>query len=339
MDFIIDIDDLNTKLEDRGWERIGLQFPEGLKPFAGKVIRALREGLGDENIEFIVSGSSCYGACDVSDKEFLKVEADGMIHFGHAEIPAIRGNYHIPVIFIEMQADVDATMVVKKALDSGLLKGVIGLTTTVQFVHELPDMQNLLERRGKDVRIGIGTDRLAHPGQVLGCSFSSALAVPDTDVHLFVGEGLFHPLGIALATGKPVIAADPRSRELKDLEEEKNKVLKQRFGVIQKLKDSGDIGVVLSTLPGQKRMELATSLLRKGRDKGKNMNLITASHLNPMSLRNIGAEVFVSTACPRVAIDDYSLFLEHGIVMATPIEFLIAIGEMKWENYVLDTID
>ena len=69
------------------------------------------------------------------------------------------------------------------------------------------------------------------------------------------------------------------------------------------------------------------------------MTMITTPHLNPMSLMNLGNKVLVSTACPRVAVDDYSLYLEHGITMATPIEFLISIGEMNWDNYVLDTIE
>ena len=339
MDFTIDINTLSLIIKEKGWKRVGLQFPEGLKPYTKEVIQSLTEKLLPASIEFLVSGSPCYGACDVSDNEFLLGKADGMIHFGHSEIPNMGKSYLIPVVFQEMPSEILVQPVVKEVLNQGLLSGIIGLTTTIQFIHELSAANELLSAAGFDVRMGTGTDRLAYPGQVLGCSFSSATAVPQADMYLFVGEGLFHPLGITLATGKPVIAADPRSGLVKNMDAKKDKVLRQRYGAIQKLKDAREIGVVLSTLPGQMRRPLATSLIKKGGDHGKRMTMITTPHLNPMSLMNLGNKVLVSTACPRVAVDDYSLYLEHGITMATPIEFLISIGEMNWDNYVLDTIE
>jgi len=341
MDFVMDEDKLVAHLSDKRWRRIGLQFPEGLKPYAEEIILELKKDPILDTTEFLISGSPCYGACDVADKEFLLSGADGMIHFGHSEIPAMCGSYLIPVIFVELRSDLDARDVVEKAQQNGFLKGIIGVTTTIQFAHELPRIRDYLKGHGFEVRTGRGTDRVAHEGQVLGCSFSSATAstVQDADTHLFVGEGLFHPLGIALATGKHVIAADPRSGVITDMDAEKDRVLKQRYGAIQKLKDTEDIGVVLSTLPGQMRRELVTNLIKLGGEKGKRMTLITTPHLNPMNLMNIGETVLVSTACPRVAVDDYSLFLEHGITITTPIEFLIALGETEWEDYVLDTIE
>ena len=79
--------------------------------------------------------------------------------------------------------------------------------------------------------------------------------------------------------------------------------------------------------------------MKKGTEHGKFMIQITASHLNTQSLVNLGAKILISTACPRVAIDDYQMYLEHGITICTPIEFLIAIGEMEWDDYALDTIE
>ena len=262
-----------------------------------------------------------------------------MIQFGHSEIPNLTQESLIPVIFQEMRSNIDPLTVVRKAYDDGLFSGILALTTTVQHIHLLSSVRDFLQHMGIDARIGTGSDRLAYPGQVLGCSFSSATAVKEADMHLFIGEGVFHPLGIALATGKPVIATDPRSGEIKNLEQEKERILRQRFAAVQKLRDAQEVGVILSILPGQKRQEFASSLLKKGKEHGKEMILITSSHLNIQSLVNLGTKVLVSTACPRVAIDDYQMYLEHGITITTPVEFLIAIGEMEWEEYVLDTIE
>ena len=229
--------------------------------------------------------------------------------------------------------------IVETVLEQGLLEGVVGLTTTVQHIHLLTGVRDLLKEKGIEARIGTGSDRLAYPGQVLGCSFSSAAAVPEADMHLFIGEGIFHALGVSLATRKNVIAVDPRSHVIHDMDVEKDRILRQRFAAVQKLKDANTIAVVLSTLPGQKRLDLASALLKKGKEHGKDMVLITTSHLNIQSLVNLGTEILVSTACPRVAIDDYEMYLENKLTITTPIEFLIAIGEMEWEDYILDTIE
>ena len=53
--------------------------------------------------------------------------------------------------------------------------------------------------------MGEGGPRLAAPGQLLGCS-SAAARTLDVPGYLYLGTGVFHPLTVALATGKPVVA-------------------------------------------------------------------------------------------------------------------------------------
>lgn len=339
IDCELDMDELALELSSRGWKRIGLQFPEGLKPYA-REIRSLLEGYEIlDHVKFIVSGSPCFGACDCADHEFSSLGAEGMVHFGHTMIPSIADRLEIPVIFRELHSMVDPILVVRRIIEDHLIDGIVGITTTVQYIHRLEDILGLLLENGFDARIGIGTNRLAYPGQVLGCSFSSANAVKDADMHLFIGEGLFHPLGIQLSTGKKVIAGDPRTGLILDMEEEMERILRQRFAVIQTLKDTSEIGIIVSTLPGQERAEMAKSLERTARFHGIGTAIISVSHISPDSMKNIGIRTLVSTACPRVAIDDYSLFLECSITMATPNEFLIALGIIEWQDYRLDVIE
>ena len=69
-------------------------------------------------------------------------------------------------------------------------------------------METFLKERGVDVRVGKGTGRTPHRGQVLGCCFTTAKETGAEEI-LFVGTGLFHPIGISLATRTRVIAFDP----------------------------------------------------------------------------------------------------------------------------------
>jgi 2-(3-amino-3-carboxypropyl)histidine synthase len=45
-------------------------------------------------------------------------------------------------------------------------------------------------------------------------------------------------------------------------------------------------------------------------------------------------DAFVSTACPRLAIDDYLRFRKP---MLTPIELEVALGARKWDDYLFDS--
>jgi len=353
MDYSIDVLRAVREIRTRGWKRVGFQLPEGLKPYAFQVVETLKKELerefeGEDNegesiendgIEFMVSGEACYGACDLGDAGLAEAGAEGMIHFGHSEIPALRGKYRIPVIFEPALSLRDIMPVVEKALDTGLLNGKVSLSTTIQHIHLLPGVRDFLREKGIEVEIGKGSRRLAFPGQVLGCSFSAPLSVKDADTHLFIGEGTFHALGIRLASGERVVAADPYTMQVRTLEEERERVLRQRFAAVQALKSARKMGVVLSTLIGQERKAYASALVKLGREHGKEMETIVTSHLSPASLRNLGLKVLVSTACPRVAIDDYSLYLEHGITLCTPVEFLISLGLVDWEDYIFDSIE
>jgi 2-(3-amino-3-carboxypropyl)histidine synthase len=46
-------------------------------------------------------------------------------------------------------------------------------------------------------------------------------------------------------------------------------------------------------------------------------------------------DCYVSTACPRIAIDDY---LQYKKPIITPVEVEIVLGKRAWEEYVFDEI-
>ena len=46
-------------------------------------------------------------------------------------------------------------------------------------------------------------------------------------------------------------------------------------------------------------------------------------------------DCFVSTACPRIAIDDY---MQYEIPIITPVELDVVLGLKKWEDYSFDEI-
>ena len=73
-----------------------------------------------------------------------------------------------------------------------------------------------------------------------------------------------------------------------------------------------------------------------GEARGLEMFLVYLDNIEPDRLLNLGAEAAVSTACPRVALDDAA---KYRIPILTPPEFEVLMGVRKWEDYQFDEIE
>ncbi len=105
----------------------------------------------------------------------------------------------------------------------------IGVTTTIQHVHRLDEALQALLEHGIEGVLGPAGGRVKYPGQVLGCCYSAARGL-NVEEYLFIGTGRFHPLGIALCTGKRVVIADPVTGEVSEIDTDP--MLRRRFGAI-----------------------------------------------------------------------------------------------------------
>jgi|SRR5208337_2886909 len=310
-----DISDLISQLKERGAKRVALQFPAGLKRKAAGYAAALR----DAGFEVNVSGDPCYGACDLALG--LLRDADVLVHVGHAPV-----DRQPDVIFLPYPVGFDID-VLGKVLP--LLKGpVTGLVTTVQHAHLIPAMEEYLRSKGIDVRVADGSGRTPLRGQVLGCCFSTARDTGAGEC-LFVGTGVFHPIGIALSTKARVIALDPVAGTAQEVSG--NALLRKRFAIIEKARDAKSIGILVSTKTGQRRMELA----RKLAAVSPGAVIVPLQEVTPDELLNLGFGCYVNTACPRLAYDDQVRF---PVPVLSPQEFEILCGVRSWNDYEIDEI-
>ncbi|MGP8322290.1 MAG: diphthamide biosynthesis enzyme Dph2 [Methanosarcinaceae archaeon] len=309
-----------------GAKVVGLQFPEGFKRLGPGISLEIEEATGASTI---ISGNPCFGACDIDAA--LVDSVDLMFHFGHAELDDTKLSEN--VYFIEARSNANISDVTEKALLK--LRGRhIGLITTVQHVHKLGEVQEILERGGKKCVIGEGDSKIVYPGQVLGCNFSAArFKDPECDEYLYIGSGEFHPLGVSLATKKPVVIADPFINEVR--EAGNSRILRQRSAVVAKSLDATVFGILVSTKNGQNRMDLAIILKGLAKKHGMDAHILSMDMITPGQLLQFKVDAFVNTACPRLAVDEVGRF--HAPVL-TPQEFAIVLGENTWEELVFDEI-
>ena len=171
----------------------------------------------------------------------------------------------------------------------------VGIVTTAQHKHKLKEIKDILEKRNIKAEIG---------GQILGCNVDNAKKIKNkVDAFLYVGSGRFHPIEVQLETGKKVVMANPLTDEAKVLEkQETEKLKKQQKGALLKFLSSKEIGIIVSTKPGQNKFKKALEL--KNKIKNKNCYIFMTDTIDYDELQNFPfIECWVNTACPRFADD------------------------------------
>jgi 2-(3-amino-3-carboxypropyl)histidine synthase len=304
-------------------KRVLLQMPEGLKPEAPRLAKLVEKA----GALPIISADPCYGACDLATSEAESLDADLIIHFGHAKLLK---HEKVPTLYLEARATltVDAAVISAMPLLSDYSR--IGLATTVQHVQTLDSVREILVRAGKTIEVG-DARRLPYPGQVVGCDFSNVKSIAkDVDAFLFVGGGKFHALGVALATSKPTIVADPYSGVAYSVNEEVQKILKQRYASIEEASRAKTFGVLISLKIGQKHLDEALKIKETAEKMGKTACLFAVREIQPDMLVEFPTiDAYVNTACPRISLDDASKFKKPVLTVQ---EFMVVSGESSWEN-------
>ena len=304
-------------------KRVLLQLPEGLKPEAPKLAKIIEKS----GVLAIISADPCYGACDIAVAEARSLGVDLIIHFGHAKMVK---HEQVPTIYVEARATVTVDEAIEQALSLLNEYTTVGLVTSVQHLQMLNQAREILTRSGKTIIIG-DTGQMGYAGQVSGCNYSNAKSIAnEVEAFLFVGGGMFHAIGIALSTTKPTIIADPYDNRAYSISGEAQKILKQRFAIIQEAKNAKKFGIFIGLKPGQKHMENALRMKELAEKKGKTAYLLVAREITPESLLEFPSiDAYVNTACPRVSLEATGKF---GKPVLTVNEFMVVCGESSWEN-------
>jgi len=311
------------EIKERNAETVLLQLPDGLRPTAFNLAQTLTEETG---AEIIISGDSCYGACDLALTQAETIQADLIVHYGHS--PMIQSE--TPVLYVEAAYDFDAPALAEKALPLIRDWDGVGLTTTIQHVHQLQQVADTLHTHGVRTTTGKGTP--THPGQILGCDYTAARAIADNvQGYLHIGAGRFHPLGLAVTTGKPIATANPYTMEAELLpEKEVTRLAMKRMAAINTAKSAQTWGILVSTKPGQRHIPQARRLQRLLTEDGRQATIILLDEINDHTLANFTEpQAYVDTACPRIAMDNPPDTTRPTL---TPNETLIALNQKTWET-------
>ncbi len=287
------IEDLVERIVDEDPDKVLVQIPEGLR----KKATTIQKRLDDKGVESMVSLDPCYGACDIKDTEAEELGCDLLVHVGHTRFSK---KERIKTLYFPWHYEREVVPLLEDSLDRLKEFDNIGLISTANFLPLLHEASGFLEEEGFNVFMDEG-ERTSE-GQVLGCDVSAALAVEDSvDCYLYLGSGLFHPLGLLSETDVPVFRLDFEENELEKLDFDRFE--RQRIVAVEKAKDAETFGILLTTKKGQSKPELASELKERIVECGKKAYMFVMDEITPGKLAGIDVDCLVNTACPRIAVE------------------------------------
>lgn len=306
--YVFNEDQIVTWARNCGWRRLLIQAPDGIK----QCTRPLLEYLEGRGFEVALSASHAWGGCDLALSELKSVNYDAIVHIGHHGPVRFRtpGN----ALFVPGFSKVDVTNAAERAaalLDSeGIRK--VGLLTTIQHVTELSKVKSVLAEYGIECVTAKSPDPAMPEGVVIGCDVRAAEKLKGrVGGFLVVAGGIFHALGVALATGSFTVTADPFTGHALKIEGEARRIAALRLFHLSAALESRDAVLILSNKPGQKlsrrKVEKVLAYLR--RKAGLRLRVIVFDDIRGEALRDYGAtDFYINSACPRLATDDPGIF-------------------------------
>ncbi|MGC9071614.1 MAG: diphthamide biosynthesis enzyme Dph2 [Acidilobus sp.] len=313
-----------------------LQLPQGLKRAAVELIRCLRS----EGLEPVIDLDPSFGSCDLRLPQLRDSLGDDIVilHAGHTpyspelakpmRLEGVKVIY-VPVVFTR---EVPEDLIAKTAeaiTSRGLRK--VSVLTTAQHVNQYERVVRQLKSYGINVEKAAGHPPYLLEGQVLGCDYR---VVPrSVEGYVILAGGIFHGLGLYLATLRPVIQIDPYRNEIKDLASEGERFLRIRLQKVSQAMDAIRWGVIVGLKTGQYRPWVLTALLASMRYHSREFALLASETLSQPYLRDVDNDwfqAFVVTSCPRLPIDD---LYDYEKPVLTPGETFMAL-QRRLEPYI-----
>lgn len=319
----VDLELIASEVELVKPKKVLIHAPDGLKHLY-TCIGDLLTSLSSCRVYYSVNPG--YGACDIPLEEAENIDADLIFHLGHDKYPLAEA-------WTEKRRVIYVPVFYRGALDASLLEKLVELlfefnAKSIAVSSTLIDAYLRNELKIELLRKGFTVYEVERP--VLGCMYNHVIILDGkVDAHLMVSGGLFHPLGLALVSTKPVLAIDPYMNKIWNASIEAEKTRKKRLFQIYRVKESAGsrMGLVIGTRPGQFRPKLVEFIEREASMRGYKVYEVTSSYLNLERLMAIDAafnlDFYVVSSCPRLPIDDLADF--HKPVL-TPGEFLMLVS-------------
>ncbi len=301
------IDEILEEMDGEGYDRVGIQGPDGIKP----QLIEYADKLEEKGFETVIVGASTFGACGIADEKVKRMGADALIHVGHTRFlhPEGADMRDYDVYYLPYREDRDLMSVLENEYDK-IEEDRLGLVGVTQYMDRADRAREFLESKGFEVVEGKTGLRTTEPGQVLGCDAGAAHNISHkVDAFVFLGSGHFHPSQVS-ETGKDVYVVDPYERHIwvepaNSLDDE----MRAEYARVLKHKDKQRWGIITSSKKGQNYLRAVEIAKEKLEEHGKDVYVFVEDRIFEADYKGYGIDIYVNCACPRMTKDWQDLAL------------------------------
>ncbi|KAJ7605240.1 putative diphthamide synthesis protein-domain-containing protein [Mycena polygramma] len=309
------------------YKRVALQFPDELLHDSVPIYRRLKSRIGVGRELYVLADTS-YGSCCVDEVAAQHVDADAMVHYGHA---CMSQTSRLPVIYVFGKKPVDAEDCSRQL--AGVFEGTSALLRyDVAYAHQAESVAAAL-REALHVPVSVSRINLVTaPSQA---PVLDAEPAPENIIYIG-GESLGLTNLLITHSACSVYSYDPTTRSARLESFRTNRLLMRRYATVQKARDADVFGILVGTLGVASYLPLIKHLRALLARSRKKSYTISVGKLNPSKLANfMEIECFVLVACPENSLVEARDFLRPII---TPFELEVALqAEQSWTGrYVLD---
>lgn len=317
-----------------------LQFPDNLLPDSVQVAGLLEKHL--KRKVYILGDTTC-GSCCVDEIAAQHIDADGIIHFGHA---CLNPTTRIPVFHVLPKKEIDVECLIRKFKSTFQDSSErILFFYDVSYAHKIEVIHKELSSTYTNLVISLlncisnvtFTDVKDNSSTViLGRSFTleNKCKVEDYSA-FFLGED-----GKTLTTLSMSIPARKwyclHETDIVECGTINTPWLKRRRFLIEKLKDAKVVGIVVATLGIKeylKAINMVKSILKQ---KNVKSYILSVGKINPPKLANFPEiDAFVVIACPENEVFDSRDFL-RPILMPYEVELAFNDSRELYTQHCMD---
>lgn len=287
-------------IEDKKPRSVAISGPEGLWL---ELLKLAKEIENKYKIETFILAEPNYGTCDIEYYDFKKSGADILFNIGHMNSIGKSGEN---IYFVDVFYEIDFNEVLSSAISMLNEKKFfkISVFTINNHFNVLGSVINRLKKEGFSVVIPKGNS-MVKSGQVFGCYYIGPASVRDyIDACLFLGQSMFHAIGVYLTVRKPTFMLDPFFNKVVDVSFEAENMEKRAILSVLKSMKSMTFGIVFGLRGTQFQKHKAIQLKNELEALGKKVHLIAMREIVPERLNGIpDIDSFIILACPRIALD------------------------------------
>ncbi|XP_034940364.1 2-(3-amino-3-carboxypropyl)histidine synthase subunit 2 [Chelonus insularis] len=329
-------------IKTRGLEKVCLQFPDDLLPNSARI--ALKfEVLLDKKV-YILGDTTC-GSCCVDEVAANHIGADAIVHFGHA---CLNPTARLPIFYMLPKNQLNIDHFINSFCefylncdDKILLFYDISFAHLIEYIWKVlkPKYPNLiLSTLNCTSNVEFTDKKNKNEITISGRCWhlDNGYMIEDYDV-FYLGKNNQTLMALAMSIpAKTWHYYDPQESEITKFDVVSSTWLKRRRYLVEKLKDSKTVGIVVATTAIQNYLDALSSIKRILKQQNIKSYIFSVGKPNPAKLANFAEiDVFVMITCPEDNIFDSRQYFKP---ILTPFEVELAFNKSRQfsTNYCLD---